>query len=203
VIEAPAPIAFVPAARPPRRAIDPVTRRRLSRLSRAAHRFHRFAHHPLCERYAREVVRVGRVRLCRGCTYAIAGGVAGGTLGLVLGASTVIPVVATTAGTALLLATLWARRRVTKLATRLVPASSFALAITCGVLSLQPIGFAAASAAIAVVGGLRLLYGKRGADRTPCTTCPELVHLGACSGFAPIVRRERAFQRVARNVIAR
>lgn len=54
-------------------------------------------------------------------------------------------------------------------------------------------------AAIAV--GLRILYGKRGADRTPCTTCPER-ELSPCSGFAPIVSRERAVQRVARSILA-
>ena len=53
----------------------------------------------------------------------------------------------------------------------------------------------------AIVVGLRILYGKRGADRTPCTTCPER-ELSPCSGFAPIVSRERAVQRVARSILA-
>jgi hypothetical protein len=191
---------IVPAARPPRRTIDPRTQRALARLSRRAHRFHRFAHHPLCGTYAGEVVRIGKTRLCRGCTYAIAGGLAGGCTGLALGSSTTISIVATAVGTAFLLATLWSRRRIGKLATRLVPAALFALAITCGVLALRPTGIVAALVAAAIVGGLRVLYGKRGPDRSPCTTCPERT-LQPCSGFAPIVSRERAFQRVVRTML--
>ncbi len=188
------------ASRRPRRTIDRRTQRVLARLSRRAHHFHRFAHHPLCGNYAGEVIRIGKTRLCRGCSYAIAGGLAGGLAGLVLGASTGIPVIATAAGAACLLATLWSRRRVTKLWTRLVPAALFALAITCGVLELHPVGITAALAAVAIVVGLRVLYGKRGPDRSPCTTCPERA-LQPCSGFAPIVSRERAFQRVVRTLI--
>ena len=40
-----------------RAATPKALRRKIDRLSRAAHRFHRFAHHPLCERYAGEVIR--------------------------------------------------------------------------------------------------------------------------------------------------
>jgi hypothetical protein len=40
-------------------------------------------------------------------------------------------------------------------------------------------------------------YRVRGPDRTPCERCPERTR-AVCSGFAPIVRRERAVQRVAR-----
>jgi len=194
--------AFVPAARLPRRRIDRATARRLASLSRAAHRFHRFAHHPLCDRYASEVVRVGRrVRLCRGCTYAVAGGLAGGAAGIAVGSSVLIPILATLAATVLLVGTLYARRRVTKVVTRAVPAALFALAIACGVASLRLPGIAAAFGAAAIVVGLRVLYGKRGADRAPCTTCPER-SLSPCSGFAPIVSRERAFQRAARRLLA-
>jgi hypothetical protein len=192
---------LIPVARLPRSRIARGTAKQLDRLSRGAHRFHRFAHHPLCDRYAGEVVRIGqRVRLCRGCTYAIAGGVAGGLLGLAIGASVVVAAAATISGFALIVSTLYSRRRPTKLVTRLVPATLFALAMTCGVLSASPLGIAAALGAAAIVAGLRVLYGKRGADRTPCTTCPER-EWSPCSGFAPIVRREAAFQRKARSLI--
>jgi hypothetical protein len=92
--------------------------------------------------------------------------------------------------------------RPTKLLTRLVPAALFTLAIVAGVLARSPLGLAAALAAATSVGGLRVLYGKRGADRTPCETCPERV-LQPCSGFHAIVSRERAFQRVAAQLIVR
>jgi len=177
------------------------TARRIDRLSRAAHRFHRFAHHPLCERYAGEVVRIGtRTRLCRGCTYAAIGGAIGFGVGLV--ATNAIALVAAITATLTIVSTLYTRRR-TKLITRLVPAALFTIAIVAGAITTRsPLGLAAALAAATSVGALRVLYGKRGADRTPCATCPERV-LQPCSGFQPIVSRERAFQRVAAQLIAR
>ncbi|HUJ63684.1 MAG TPA: hypothetical protein VLX92_34530 [Kofleriaceae bacterium] len=199
MIEAP---AIVPAAQLRRSKLSRRLARRIDRLSRRAHRFHRFAHHPLCDRYAGEVVRVGRrVRLCRGCTFAVAGGGVGGVVGLALGASSAAATIALASGTAVLLATLWSRVRIAKTVTRMLPAACFALAITCGVLAWSAAGLALAAGAVAMVIGLRVLYGRRGADRTPCTTCPER-ELAPCSGMAAIVSRERAFQRVVAGWIA-
>ncbi|MFL5271282.1 MAG: hypothetical protein ACJ79E_04370, partial [Anaeromyxobacteraceae bacterium] len=63
--------------------ISPALARRLDRLARQAHRFHRFAHHPLCDAYAGEVLRVPRrTVVCRGCALAAAGVVAGAAAGL-------------------------------------------------------------------------------------------------------------------------
>jgi hypothetical protein len=187
------------------------TARFIDRLSRRAHRFHRFAHHPLCDRYAGERVQIGHVRLCRGCTFAIIGGIGGGFVGLAIGASSGAAAIAIAIATTLLFATLWSTepraraasgspRRVGKTWTRLVPAALYAIAFTCGVFAASPLGFALAAAAVAIVGLVRVLYGRRGADRTPCTTCPEL-GLSPCSGFARIVSRERAFQRVATRML--
>lgn len=191
---------IVPAARPPRHRIDSKTQKQLARLSRRAHRFHQFAHHPLCGNYAGEVIRIGRNRFCRGCAYALLGGATGGLTGLALGASTTIPIVTTAVGAAIIVATLWTQRRITKLVTRLAPAFLFTVAMTCGAQGFGTSGLIAALAATMIVGGLRLLYGKRGPDRTPCTTCPER-DLQPCSGFRPIVSRERAFQRTIRKLI--
>src|SRR6478735_5996516 len=50
------------------------TVRAIDRLARHAHAFHRFAHHPLCQRYAGELIPLGRrSRLCRGCASAALG----------------------------------------------------------------------------------------------------------------------------------
>lgn len=194
----PEPVPLIPV-RGLRPRLTPGQARRIDRLSRRAHRFHRFAHHPLCDRYAGEVVRVGRrVRLCRGCALAVAGGLAGGATGLVLGASSGAALAALAAATLLLVPTVASRRRLPKLVTRLAPAALFALAITTSVLAWQPL---ISALAIALIGGLRVLYGRRGGDRTPCQTCPERT-LSPCSGFAPIVRREQAFQRVVRRMLA-
>ena len=181
----------VPASRV-RRRIDPGVARQIDRLSRRAHRFHRFAHHPLCDRYSGEIVRIGKTRLCRGCTFAIAGGIAGGLVGLAIGPSIAIGAVAVAVGTALLFGTMWGPR-LGKRWTRLVPAALLALAIPCSAV--------VAAVAIAIVIVARVLYGRRGADRAACATCPELGS-APCSGFARIVARERAFQRVASRMVA-
>lgn len=192
----PVPIISVRSLRP---RLSPGQARRVDRLSRRAHRFHRYAHHPLCGRYAGEVIRIGRrVRLCRGCAFTVAGGLAGGVAGLAVGASLTVALAAVVAATLLLVPTVVSKRRAPKLVTRLAPAALFALAVTTSVLAWQPI---VAGAALALVGGLRLLYGRRGGDRSPCETCPERT-LSPCSGFAPIVRREQAFQRVVRRWLA-
>ncbi|HSB19854.1 MAG TPA: hypothetical protein VLD85_07605, partial [Anaeromyxobacteraceae bacterium] len=71
----PAPPARIPAA----------LARRIDRLARRAHAFHRLAHHPLCRRYAAEVIRIGRRgRVCRGCAFTGAGAIAGGLAGWLL-----------------------------------------------------------------------------------------------------------------------
>jgi hypothetical protein len=184
-----------------RAALPKAVRRTIDRLSRAAHRFHRFAHHPLCDRYAGEVVRIGaRTRLCRGCTNAVLGGLAGGVLGII--ATDAIAIASVIAAVALIGATLYAKRRPSKLVTRLVPAALFALALAHGAVARAPLALAAAFAAATSAGGLRFLYGRRGADRTPCMTCPERERQ-PCSGLRPILSRERAFQRVAGSWILR
>src|ERR1700760_868287 len=61
------------------RALLPTpTARLVDRLARRAHAFHRFAHHPLCDRYASELIPLGRrARLCRGCACAAIGALLG------------------------------------------------------------------------------------------------------------------------------
>lgn len=189
----PIPLISVRGLRP---RLLPAQARRIDRLSRRAHRFHRYAHHPLCGRYTGEVIRVGRrVRLCRGCTFTVAGGLAGGLAGLAVDASTSVALAAVAAAAVLLVPTVVSKHRVPKLATRLLPAALFALALTTSVLAWQPIIVAAT---LVLIGGLRILYGRRGGDRSPCETCPERT-LSPCSGFARIVSREQAFQRVVRR----
>jgi hypothetical protein len=158
--------------------------RRIDRLAVRAHRFHRYAHHPLCGRYAGEVIRIGKLRVCRGCSYALAGGLAGGALGLVVGEFGLLALAVATTLIALSL-----RLRPPKLVTRFVPAAAAAFALAAGPWPVR-------IAALAIVGGLHALYRRRGPDRSPCTTCPERA-VQPCSGLHPIVMRERAFQRLS------
>jgi hypothetical protein len=60
-------------------------------------------------------------------------------------------------------------------------------------------------AAIVAAGlvGVVALYRRRGPDRTPCASCPERNLTQPCRGIAPIIRRERAFRRIAGRWLAR
>jgi lysylphosphatidylglycerol synthetase-like protein (DUF2156 family) len=167
--------------------IPPPLARRIDRLARRAHAFHRFAHHPLCHVYRGEVVRVGRrFRLCKGCTFLTAGLAAG----IVGGAFVRLPLAWGTCALllALVLGTLSLRLRLPKIAGRLLPGVGLGLALWAG--------WPCVLASLLVVVLVGALYRRRGVDRSRCATCPER-SLSPCSGFASIVRRERAFRRRA------
>jgi len=160
--------------------------RRIDRLSRRAHAFHRHAHHPLCEPYRGEVIRVGRqLRLCKGCSFLTAGLFAG----LAAGATLRPPLVWGLVALAVALgAGFWSlRARLPKLLGRLLPGAGLGLALFSG--------WPAALGALLVLGASGLLYRRRGVARERCRTCSEQ-SASPCSGFVRIVRRERAFQRV-------
>jgi hypothetical protein len=160
---------------------------RIDQLSRRAHGFHRFAHHPLCEPYHDEVVRVGRrLRLCKGCSLFAAGLVVGMVVGVLLrptpGWGVLALALAMGAGVLSL------RRRVPKLAGRFLPGVGLGLGLLAGWL--------AAAGSLIVLACMGLLYRRRGVARERCATCSEQ-SASPCSGFTRIVQRERAFQRVA------
>ena len=187
----------VPLGRAPR--IRRQVARRIDRLARRAHRWHRHAHHPLCAAYAGELVRLGRrTRVCRGCAFAFGGallgagvGLAGSSLGLERvpwwAALAAVPLAVFAAG-------VHARH---KALTRGVPALAlagvFALGLSRGGLPGLVLAF---SAGFAAVWGWSA-YRRRGPNRSPCAGCPEGPPQARCSGFARIVRSERAFQRLA------
>jgi hypothetical protein len=167
------------------RRIPETTARRIDRLARSAHAFHRFAHHPLCDRYAPEVLRVGRrVRICRGCTFAACGLLAGAACGALVSS----PPWLHWAALAGAIAALLSARRWPKAFSRGLPMGLLAFGTTASIAS----GLAAAL----VLGGFVLRYRMRGPDRSACAACPERT-FRLCSGLAPIIRRERAFQRLA------
>jgi hypothetical protein len=183
--------------------------RRIDRLAGRAHRWHRYAHHPLCDAYAHELISLGRrARVCRGCSMVAGGAVVGLSIGLLAGTR----VHGHTA--AMLMASSWlalagavaARRyriRLSKVVTRLAPAllaaSALGLTLRMGLAATALVG----GAALAGAAGFILHYRRRGPDRTACDVCPERLLAGPCSGFSPIVRRERAFRRLARSWLTR
>jgi hypothetical protein len=167
--------------------IPPPLALRIDRLAWRAHVFHRFAHHPLCDVYRSEVLRIGkRFRVCKGCTFLGAGliaGIAGGAfarlplwwgvhvllLGLVLGAASLV-------------------LRLPKLMGRLIPGAALGISLWAG--------WQCALSSLLAVTAVGILYRRRGVNRRLCETCDEREYR-PCSGFASIVRRERAFRRRA------
>jgi hypothetical protein len=167
--------------------------KQIDRLARRAHAFHRFAHHPLCESYRGEVFRLGRrLRLCRGCTLFVAGI----SLGLLIGGfwrpSPTAGAIGWVLALALGIGSLGGR--VPKLIGRLLPGVGLGLGLWAG--------WPCASLSFATLAVGYLLYRRRGMERSPCKPCHERDRR-PCSGFALIVRRERAFQREADRMIER
>ena len=161
--------------------------RRIDRLARRAHRFHRFAHHPLCQPYRDEVIRVGRrAFVCKGCALLAAGLLAGVAAGVAAGPPVALASVALAVALGLGLVSL--RTRLPKLLGRFLPGVGVGLALGSG--------WPGVLGALLVIAGTGVLYRRRGVERRRCATCPEQ-SASPCSGFARIVRRERAFQRVA------
>src|SRR5450432_2351667 len=167
----------------------------VDRLARRAHAFHRFAHHPLCERYASELIPLGRrARLCRGCACAALGSLSG----LVLAVSLRPAPTELYAGAALGLALLGLsfRVRLPKAVGRGLAAAAASFAGVGGLLlrSTAPrlLSVSLLAAGIAFV----FVYRRRGPNRSPCQACPERLGPAVCSGLRPIVLRERAFRRL-------
>ena len=176
---------------------------RIDCLARHAHAFHRFAHHPICNRYTGEVVGFGaRWRVCRGCLAAALGSVIGSGVGLSLPphprAGLMLGGLATLLGLASL------RLRLGKIVARFLPAA-FGSAALAG--SFYRACGGDRGALLVLAAGLVLsafcvvTYRLRGPDRTACTRCPERLNTVPCSGISGIVRRERAFQRLSQRWI--
>src|SRR5215470_5820549 len=161
------PSASVPplASAPRRPRIPASVARRIDRLAWRAHLFHRFAHHPLCERYRSEVVRLGkRTRLCRGCAMSALGVLLGGVLGVALRPPPLVALAIAAAATAILLPSLRQRReprgsRLPKLVTRFAP--TFLWLFSLGA-SVRELSWAAIAGSLALVAGAALLYRRRG-----------------------------------------
>jgi hypothetical protein len=186
---------------------SPALVRRIDRLAKRAHAFHRFAHHPLCDNYAGELIALrGRSRVCRGCAAALVGGL----LGVSAALSVRLPELAlVSACVAVCCALLIAqstpsppgRARPAKVWTRGVPVFLLgASLVTC--LRTPSLGHWSAAAGLLVLSRVVLArYRQRGPDRSPCSICPERHNPAPCSGFRSIVRAERAFVRRSERLV--
>jgi hypothetical protein len=176
------------------------TRLVVDRLARRAHAFHRFAHHPLCERYASELIPLGRkTRLCKGCSYALLGALCGGACAFAARPSFGALAFSAALGLGLLATSLaW---RLPKLLARALACAAVSFAGVAGLCSGQLLPRAFSLALLAVAGLFLWGYRQRGPNRGPCQACPERLAPAVCSGLRPIVRRERAFRRLAQRFI--
>lgn len=179
-------------ARPP--PIPPLLAHRIDRLAVLAHAFHRFAHHPLCDRYQDELVRLGhRTRICRGCTLALLGLILGAVAGWSSESVAFGPAAWLLPAAALSSALLPTGR--SKVVRRWMPAFLLSAAAFHGPLILSAVTLSCAAAGL-------LLYRRRGPNRAPCATCPQRT-FEVCAGFAAIVRREHAFRRLSGRWLAK
>jgi hypothetical protein len=144
--------------------------------------------------------RVGRARICKGCTLAGAGGLAGAVLALVLppppGLLAMVAALAFAAAVRAALAPRPGDVRPPKLATRLLPMLLGAWAVVAGLRGGGAGALAALLVGTALTAGIRA-YRRRGPARDACATCPERSAVSVCAGFRPIARREAALRRLA------
>lgn len=178
--------------------------RRIDRLAGHAHAFHRFAHHPLCGAYAPEVLRLGRYRLCKGCTCVALGGVSGmlaGVLTSLLSFRALGLIAMVSLGWVWLAFARGRVRGMGKLLTRGLPSLMAGFLVTQGLRCSTTWGLLLAAGAALALPLAVVAYRRRGPWRGPCTTCPER-DFQPCSGFRPQLRRERAFQRLAGRLLA-
>jgi len=174
------------------------TVRAIDRLARSAHAFHRFAHHPLCQRYSAELIPLGkRARVCRGCVCSALGSGAGLVMALSFRPAFSALLAATALGLGLLLTSLGLR--LPKWLGRSAATACLGFACLSGLRTAHGAPLFLALGILLSSVAFVALYRMRGPNRSPCTTCPERSLAKPCAGLRPIVRRERAFRRLAQR----
>lgn len=178
--------------------------RRVDRLARRAHSFHRFAHHPLCDAYREETFRIGRrTRVCAGCSLSWAGALSGAAAGAVL-AQPSPRALGAAFGLWSIAAVAWMAARAlgfgrgsSKWISRFLPYLGAGALAAMGLRRGSALGAGVALGSAALVALALWTYRRSGPDRSACASCQEREKLRTCSGLRPIVRRELAFQRLA------
>ncbi len=155
-----------------------------------------FAHKPLCERFAADVLRVGRWRLCRSCTFLYSGAAATAMVLVLAGPSN--PAILT-----LLLGLLapvvglsWpvVYRRMGRRARDAIRCSTgVLLALWFALLLSGQLVAAAAIGSLAVWLAVLIHRRRRVAKRSACGGCSELGGGGVCSGYASQAESVRSY----------
>jgi hypothetical protein len=164
-----------------------------------------WAHKPLCGRFRENVLRVGRLHLCRSCTCLYAGIVAATAAFALLAPAVGVPGLLALGGLMALVVGL-SLPRVYKRLPRVV--RDF-LRFGVGALLVAATYVGMVSSAVAGLAGIAVLYAfwrlyrSRRAKRKlhECDGCPELKAEGVCSGFAVQAEDSRAFERDAAALV--
>jgi hypothetical protein len=164
-----------------------------------------FAHKPLCEHFARDVVHVGPWRMCRSCVCLYAGVlVAAAILGvlhawgghvlsspLLLG----LPVVLGLSAPPIY-------RRMPRFVRDLLRFATGALVGVGGYLLLTGSWLPGLTCALVLLTAWRFYRSVRRSSMTdPCVGCPDLKHQHICPGYAPQADRFRAYEEEASALI--
>jgi len=174
----------------------------------------RFAHHPLCERFGSDVLRIGRLHVCRSCTALWSGFVAGG-LATALAPAPLPAVPLAVAGAAALVPIALAspprvHGRLPRPVRDLARCASGVLASLALVLALRGALLPGCLLALGLTGVFLALSGSRQRGRgRRCDGCPELdtgfapesgtgsgpgSGKGVCSGYALAAEQLRAWE---------
>lgn len=151
-------------------------------------------------------MRIGKKsRVCRGCLLVALGGLVGLTASFFVRVPPSALLASWAAGALGLGYTVTrrspARARTPKIISRFFPTLVIAFAFGRAV-QLGPMGCAMAVASLLPLFSIVALYRRRGPDRRPCASCAERLQAAPCRGILPIVRRERAFRRLAGQWLA-
>ena len=147
---------------------------------------YRWAHKPLCDRFTQDVVRIGRLNLCRGClalwlgalgtgALALAGALTGGRATLIL--TILLPAVAVLSHPRLHAG--WPRPVRDLLRASAGASAALALQVLLGGRPIEGL------VALAALGGVLALHRRRRAPlrAAMCDGCEEQHRAGVCSGY--------------------
>lgn len=181
------------------------------RLTRAAswwrHAWpYRWAHKPLCERFTHDVVRLGRLNLCRGCLALWSGVLGAGALAFagIPTAKTAALILTILLPTVAILSHPSLHARWPRPVRDLLRASAGA-AVPLALQALARGRPIEGLAAIGALGGVVALHRMRRAPQRAamCDGCPELDRPGICSGYRLQARATTAHERrMEENLIA-
>ena len=157
---------------------------------------YRFAHKPLCDRFAHDVLRIGPLHVCRSCTLLYAGIATGFAAWALLPAS---PWALAAALASVLLPS------APQVYTRLPRHVRDVLRFGAGLLLPMAVAVGVAGRLIPALGALAVMWGfwrlyfhlRLARRATACNGCPELNAGGICSGFAQQANAFRQYEEAA------